>query len=378
MVPRSPSPTETAGGQTAGWSGTLGPHTTQCTMQQYLDLVDSILRTGTYKPNRTGVDTVAAFSQHYTVDLSDGFPLLTTKDLSGFRWNSLIHELLWYLSGEEHIRTLREETGIWDAWADENGGLETAYGRFWRRYPVPDGDARLEGEQWPDDAHRWVTEEEATTQGGRRLVFDQLQYVVDTLRENPQSRRLVVNAWHPANAADSTLPPCHYTFVFNVQGDRLNCHLTQRSGDVALGIPFNVAAYALLTHAVANRTGFDVGTFGHAVVDAHAYCGRGARGEWYADNLGDLQDRLRAVEEREEYRDVADWLAATAPAEDIDVAAGDKPYDHVPNLLRQCARPPRDRPRIEVADRPLDELEFDDFQLSDYDPAPGLDFAVAE
>jgi thymidylate synthase len=333
-------------------------------MQQYLDLVDSVLSSGTYKPNRTGVDTIAGFSRHYTVDLQEGFPLLTTKDLSGFRWNSLVHEVLWYLSGEEHIRSLREETGIWDAWADEDGRLDTAYGRFWRRFPVPDDDQRLPGESWPDDAHRWVSEGE----------FDQIQYVLDGLRENPNSRRLVVNAWHPANAAVSTLPPCHYTFVFNVQGSRLNCHLTQRSGDIALGVPFNVAAYAMLTQAVASQTGFELGTFGHTIVDAHVYCGTGDRGAWYADNLDALQSRLAAVDACEEYRDVREWLEREAPPE----ADEEEGYDHVPGLLEQCSREPRPRPSLDIADKPLDDLTADDIELSEYDPAPGIRFAVAE
>ena len=332
-------------------------------MQQYLDLVAGVLGSGTYKPNRTGVDTVAGFSQHYTVDLREGFPLLTTKDLSGFRWNSLIHELVWYLSGEAHIRDLREETGIWDAWADEDGHLDTAYGRFWRRYPVPEGDARLPGESWPDDDHRWLNDDG---------TFDQIAYVLDQLRENPHSRRIVVNAWHPANAAVSTLPPCHYTFVFNVQDGRLNTHLTQRSGDIALGIPFNVAAYSLLTHAVAQRVDLEVGEFGHTVVDAHVYCGEGARGEWYADNLAALQERVAAVDERAGYRDVREWLESTAPDEERDG------YDHVPGLLTQLSREPRERPRIDIADKPLDDLTYEDFELSGYDPAPGLEFAVAE
>jgi len=332
-------------------------------MRQYRELVDGVLRDGTYKLTRTGVDTVSAFSRHYEVDLREGFPLLTTKKLDGYRWNSLIHELLWYLSGEEHVRNLREETKIWDAWADEKGRLDTAYGRFWRRYPVPDEDARLDGEAWPEDAHRWLNDEG---------TFDQIQYVLDALRENPHSRRIVVNAWHPANATVSTLPPCHYTFVFSVQGDRLDCHLTQRSGDVALGVPFNVAAYSLLTHAVAQRTGFEVGSFGHTIVDAHVYCGHRARGEWYDDNLPALRDRLEAVDDPEEYLDVREWLEAEAPAED---EAG---YDHVPNLLTQLSREPRDRPRIEIADKPLEELAYEDIQLRDYESAPGLEFAVAE
>jgi thymidylate synthase len=172
----------------------------------------------------------------------------------------------------------------------------------------------------------------------------------------------------------STLPPCHYTFVFNVQGDRLNVHLTQRSGDVALGVPFNVAAYAMLTHAVAQRTGFEVGSFGHTIVDAHVYCGRGARGEWYADNLGALRERLAAVGDREEFRDVREWVEDAAPAD----PEGEAGYDHVPGLLEQLAREPRERPRIEVADVPLDDLSFEDVELHDYDPAPGISFEVAE
>jgi thymidylate synthase len=332
-------------------------------MEQYHDLVDGVLREGTYKPNRTGVDTVAGFSRGYEIDLAAGFPLLTTKDLSGYRWNSLIHELLWYLSGEEHVRNLSEETAIWDAWADEEGRLDTAYGRFWRRFPIPDEPDRLPGESWPQDAHRWVNDEG---------TFDQVAYVIDELRDNPSSRRLVVNAWHPANAAVSTLPPCHYTFVFNVQGDRLHTHLTQRSGDVALGVPFNIAAYSILTHVVAGQTDFEPGRFSHTIVDAHVYCGQGERGAWYADNLDELQSRVAAVDDREGYREVRDWVEATAPAE---AEAG---YDHVPGLLEQCAREPRERPELDVADVPLSELSFEDIQLRGYDPAPGIEFAVAE
>ncbi|MCU4925118.1 thymidylate synthase [Halobacteria archaeon AArc-dxtr1] len=338
-------------------------------MRQYLDLVDSVLSTGAYKPNRTGVDTISSFSEHYEVDLREGYPLLTTKRMDGYRWNSLLHEVAWYLSGEEHIRDLREETKIWDAWADEEGHLDTAYGRFWRRYPIPEEPSQLPGESWPDESQRWVTEEA----DGRR-TFDQLQYVIDTLSDSPTSRRLVVNAWHPANAAVSTLPPCHYSFVFNVQGDRLNCHLTQRSGDTALGIPFNIAAYALLTKIVAQQTGFEPGTFAHTVVDAHVYCGRGARGEWYADNLDALRARLADVDERAEYRGVRDWLEAEAPAE----AEGDERLDHVPGLLEQLAREPRSRPTLSVADVSIDEFSVEDVTLSAYDPHDGIRFSVAE
>jgi thymidylate synthase len=332
-------------------------------MRQYLDLVTDVLGSGTYKPNRTGVDTIAAFSRHYAVDLREGFPLLTTKDLSGARWNSLRHELVWYLSGDEHIRELREETGIWDAWADAEGRLDTAYGRFWRRFPVPD--EGLPGESWPDDSHRWRNDEG---------TFDQIAYALDQLRETPNSRRIVISAWHPANAAVSTLPPCHYTFVLNVQGDELNVHLTQRSGDVALGIPFNIAAYSLLATAIAGRTGFEPGTFAHTIVDAHVYCGAGDRGAWYADNLDDLQSRLAAVEDPEAYREVRAWVESTAPPE----PEAHERDDHVPGLLEQCAREPRARPEIDIADVPLDDLSADDIELSGYDPAPGIRFGVAE
>jgi thymidylate synthase len=334
-------------------------------MQQYLDLIDRVLRAGTYKPNRTEADSIASFSQHYEVDLTEGYPLLTTKALSGFRWNSLIHEFRWYLSGEAHIRNLQEETSIWDAWADDEGHLDTAYGRFWRRYPIPDDDAQLSGETWPEDGHRWTNDDG---------TFDQIQYVLDGLRENPNSRRYVVSAWHPANAAVSELPPCHYTFVVNVQGGRLNVHLTQRSGDVALGIPFNIAAYSLLAEVLAQRTGFELGSFGHTIVDAHIYAGKGERGEWYADNLGDLQNRLAAVDDPAGYQDVREWLLDAAPPE----AEGEEGFDHVPGLLTQLTREPRDRPTIDVADKPIDEIAFEDIELSGYDPAPGLSFEVAE
>ena len=338
-------------------------------MDAYQDLVAGVLAAGTHKPNRTGVDTISTFSRHYAVDLADGYPLLTTKRMDGYRWNSMLHEVCWYLSGEEHVRNLREETKIWDAWADEAGHLDTAYGRFWRRYPIPDGEDRLPGESWPDGAHRWVTEEE-----GGRLTFDQLQYVIDTLSDSPNSRRLVVNAWHPANAAVSTLPPCHYSFVFNVQGDRLNCHLTQRSADIALGVPFNIAAYSLLTTVIAQQTGFEPGEFAHTLVDAHVYCGANERGDWYANHLDQLQDRLADVDARGEYREVRDWLETEAPTE----REGEERLDHVPGMLEQLAREPLERPTLEVADVTIDELAYEDVELVDYESHEGIRFAVAE
>lgn len=334
-------------------------------MRAYLDTVERVLRTGTYKPNRTAVDTIAGFSEHYKVDLAAGYPLLTTKKMDGFRWDSMLYELFWYLSGQEHIRELREHTAIWDEWADEAGRLETAYGRFWRRYPIPPAADRLDGEAWPDEDHPCVTDEG---------TFDQLQHVIDRLETAPHSRRIVVNAWHPANAAVSKLPPCHYTYTFNVQGDELNLKLEQRSADIALGVPFNIAAYSLLLRLIAQQTGFEPGTFAHSLTDAHIYCGAGDRGAWYGDNLGRLQSRLREAETPEDYLEVREWLTATAPTE----AEGQTGYDHVPNLLEQLSRAPRERPTVSLADTTIDDFTVDDVALDGYDPHPRLRFAVAE
>jgi thymidylate synthase len=269
-------------------------------MREYLDLVHRVLSDGTRKKNRTGVDTISSFAEHYTVDLSGGFPLLTTKRVN---FNAMLHEVLWYLSGEDHIRNLRRHTKIWDPWADEEGNLDTAYGRYWRRFPS----ARLN-----PATGKYEVEE-----------VDQIARVIETLRTDPSSRRMVVTAWEPGNALDSRLPPCHYTFVFNVTDGRLNCHLTQRSGDIAIGIPFNLAAYSLLTRVLAQDTGLLPGRFSHTIVDAHVY------------------------------------------------------VNHVEGLKEQLTRVPRDLPRVEIAQKPLAELRFEDFTLVGYNPHPPIRFQVA-
>ena len=411
-------------------------------MEVYQSLVEHVLRTGTHKPNRTGVDTISTFNYNYEIDLRKGYPLLTTKKMDTFRWNSMLHELFWYFSGEHHIRKLSEETGIWDAWADDSLALPTAYGRFWRRYPVPEQTAHLDGEAWADDDMPWVTDEreyflnfdskpsedvalrrtedllpdnekwtfselrqldtiEETTvrftapEGfdkrhsiqaddvslqsavyGTGRVVDQLEYVVKTLKgenpnRSPHSRRLVVNAWHPANAIVSTLPPCHYTFAFNVQDDTLHLHLTQRSADIALGVPFNIACYAAILKLVAKETGFKMGKFAHSLVDAHAYCGEGERGEWYAENLDALQSDLYRATGADDYEAVLNQIEEKAPA-DPDTK------DHVPNLLRQLMRTPYERPTLEIADKPMNSLTTDDFTLTDYESHDPLSFGVAE
>lgn len=363
-------------------------------MKQYLNLVEEVLSNGNYKPNRTDVDTISKFGHFYRIDVSKGFPLLTTKDLSGYRWNSLIHELLWYFSGEEHIKNLREHTKIWDAWADEEGRLPTAYGRFWRRYPIPDEKDRLDGEWWPVENDEWLkeaveeydkTEKEVkqalnrwvTEEADGRKVFDQIQYVIDTLNgdhpfRGPESRRIIVNAWHPANAAVSRLPPCHYTFVFNVQNGKLNLHLTQRSGDIALGIPFNIAAYSLILKIIAKQTDLEVGEFAHTLVDAHLYCGKEERGKWYEDNIQEVQEKVRNAKENEDYLEIKEWIQENAPEQSEDRK------DHIPGLLEQLSREPRERPEMEIPDKSIDDIDYEDFELENYNPYPGIKFGIAE
>ena len=278
-------------------------------MKQYLDLVRHVLEHGVRKHSRTGVDTLAVFGANYRVDLEECYPLLTTKAMY---WKSMLHELLWYLSGEDHIRNLRQKTKVWDAWADADGNLETAYGYFWRKFPS--AKRRKDG--------TWEVRE-----------VDQIRYVIDEIRRNPNSRRLVVTAWEPGNAIASRLPPCHYTFAFQVQEGRLNCHLNQRSGDIALGIPFNLAAYSTLTTIIAQEVGLRPGVFSHFIVDAHIY----------------------------------------TRSED----GSNAEYDHVPGLREQLAREPRPLPRLVVAQKPLDELRFEDFRVEGYDPHPKIEFRVA-
>jgi thymidylate synthase len=278
-------------------------------VKQYHDLVKLVMEKGTHKKTRTGVDTISYFGAFYKVDLSEGFPLLTTKKM---QWKSLLHEVLWYLSGEDHIRNLRQHTKIWDAWADEDGNLETAYGYYWRHFPSAQKDK---------NGH-WQIKE-----------VDQIQYVIDEIMRNPSSRRLVVSAWEPGNATTSKLPPCHYSFVFNVNSGKLNCHLTQRSGDIALGIPFNLAAYSLLTQVIAQQVGLELGEFAHTIIDAHIYI---------------------------------------APE-----GSETEKYDHLIGLKEQLTREPLALPRLKIKSKPLDELCFEDFELINYRHHDKITFEVA-
>lgn len=299
-------------------------------MKQYLDLVREVLTRGTRKPNRTGVDTLSTFNVNYEIDLRQGFPLLTTKEIS---WKNIVVENLWFLSGDTHIGLLKKHgCKFWDPWADESGRVPSAYGNFWRHFPV-------HGVQGAPDG------------GGPRAGYsDQIAWVVDELKRNPMSRRLVVSAWAPGNAQASKLPPCHLLFALNVQHDEhgepmLCLHLTQRSADVALGVPYNIAGYALLLELFARFAGMPAGLFAHTLVDAHVYTAKGD---------GSMAE-----------------------------------HDHVPGLKKQLEREPRPLPRLAIspAIRSLEDLTpllqadtaaiMEHFVLTGYEPHPAIAFKVA-
>jgi len=209
-------------------------------MEQYLELLRRVRREGTVKDDRTRTGTLSVFGHQMRFDLSAGFPLLTTKKL---HMKSIIHELLWFLRGETNITYLKEHgVRIWDPWASESGELGPVYGKQWRAWETADG-----------------------------RVIDQMQWLVEEIARNPQSRRLIVSAWNAGEIEAMALPPCHCLFQFYVADGRLSCQLYQRSGDVFLGVPFNIASYALLTLMVAQVTGYAPGDFVHTFGDAHLY-----------------------------------------------------------------------------------------------------------
>jgi len=271
-------------------------------MQAYLDLVKTVLDHGSRRQNRTGVDTIAYFGYHYKVDLADGFPLLTTKKVY---FKSVIRELLWYLSGETHIRNLRKHTKIWDAWTSEAENWEVG---------------KMYGYQWVN----WEKYTPGPMEGEYSLThINQIQNVIELIKHNPESRRMVVSAWNPSVLDEIALPSCHAFFVFNVLDGFLNCHLSQRSGDIALGIPFNLANYAALTYMIARETGLKPGQFSHYINDAHIY------------------------------------------------------VNHIDGLKEQLTREPMALPKLIIADKQFWELKFEDFSLENYLHHPPIKFDVA-
>lgn len=263
-------------------------------MRQYLELLRYVLEHGTDKADRTGTGTRSVFGWQMRFDLNEGFPLVTTKKL---HLRSIVHELLWFLRGETNIAYLREnKVTIWDEWADADGELGPVYGKQWRRWSAPDG-----GE------------------------IDQIRWVVDEIRRNPDSRRLIVSAWNVADLPKMALMPCHALFQFYVADGKLSCQLYQRSGDIFLGVPFNIASYAMLTHMVAQVCGLGVGEFVHTLGDAHLYS------------------------------------------------------NHVEQAREQLSREPRPLPRLRLnpAVRDLFAFTYDDIAIEGYEPHPAIRAPVA-
>ena len=263
-------------------------------MRQYHDLIERILADGVEKHDRTGTGTLSVFGRQMRCDLGAGFPMLTTKKL---HLKSIVYELLWFLAGDTNIKYLNDHgVRIWDEWADERGDLGPVYGRQWRSWPAPDGSA-----------------------------IDQITNMVTAIRRNPDSRRLIVSAWNPADVDKMALPPCHCLFQFYVANGRLSCQLYQRSADVFLGVPFNIASYALLTLMVAQVTGYKPGDFVHTMGDAHLY------------------------------------------------------LNHLEQARLQLSRPPRSLPRmlLNPAVTDLFSFRYEDFTLEAYDPHPHIKAQVA-
>lgn len=267
-------------------------------MQNYLDLAQSILETGTPKSDRTGVGTTSLFGAQLRFDLAAGFPLITTKRV---HLKSIVHELLWFISGNTNIRYLQENgVTIWDAWADDEGELGPVYGSQWRSWP-------------------------AAAEGGGVRHIDQLTGLIEQIRENPDSRRLLINAWNVGEIKNMKLPPCHLLFQFGVAEERLSCSMYMRSCDVFLGLPFNIASYALLTQMIAQVTGLSLGDLIISLGDAHIYS------------------------------------------------------NHVEQVGKQLARDPRPLPtmKLDPSVKSLYDFRFEHFHLEDYDPHPGIKAPIA-
>lgn len=244
-------------------------------MRQYLDLLETVLTNGTRKDDRTGTGTLSIFGHQMRFDLSDGFPALTTKKL---HMKSIVGELIWFLQGSTNVRWLQERgIRIWDEWADADGELGPVYGHQWRSWPTPDG-----------------------------RHIDQIAKVVESIRTNPDSRRHIVSAWNVSEVDDMALPPCHTLFQFYVADGRLSCQLYQRSADVFLGVPFNIASYALLTHMVAAVTGLEPGDFVHTFGDAHLYLNHLEQAKLQLDRQPRALPRLRLAPRT----DLADFVEA--------------------------------------------------------------------
>ncbi len=263
-------------------------------MRQYLDLLDRILKEGTVKEDRTGTGTISVFGHQMRFNLEEGFPLLTTKKL---HLKSIIYELLWFLNGDTNVKYLHDHgVSIWDEWADEEGGLGHIYGYQWRSWPKPDGTS-----------------------------LDQISQVVHDIKHSPNSRRLIVSAWNAGDIENMALPPCHALFQFYVANGKLSCQLYQRSADTFLGVPFNIASYALLTMMMAQVCGLKPGEFVHTLGDTHIY------------------------------------------------------LNHIEQVKLQLTREPRALPRMEINPdvKNIFDFKYEDFTLCDYNPHPHIKGAIS-
>jgi len=263
-------------------------------MKQYLDLLDYVLKNGTKKEDRTGTGTISTFGYQMRFNLQEGFPLLTTKKL---HLKSIIYELLWFLNGDTNIKYLNEHrVKIWNEWADANGDLGNIYGYQWRSWPAPDGGS-----------------------------VDQISQVVESIKNNPDSRRHIVSAWNVADLKNMALPPCHILFQFYVADGKLSCQLYQRSADIFLGVPFNIASYAVLLKMIAQATGLEAYEFIHTLGDAHIY------------------------------------------------------LNHIEQVKQQLKREPRSLPNLKINPKKKDifSFEFEDFELENYDPHPHIKGAIS-
>ncbi len=346
-------------------------------MYQYLSHSLKVLsdKNTVYKPNRTGVDSVSRFGHQNEYDLSEGFPISTTKKIP---FKQVVHELLWFLRGDTNIKYLvNNGVHIWDDNAFQHflirqGRMDIkpytqewidGKGEFIERIKVDDGFSKFNGtlgdvygKQW----RKWRNYE-----GGQ---IDQIKKTIESLRNFPNSRRHIVSAWNVAEVDSMALPPCHSLFQFNVSDGKLDCQLYQRSCDMFLGVPFNIASYALLTHIVAQQTGLKPGSFIHTFGDAHFYCGRGKRGEWYSKNLQALKLMLGECSKDSDFLELTKFIEGSAPVEE----PLENGLDHVTGILEQMARMPRKLPKVKINNKDLEELTVEDFELIDYEPHPHI------
>ncbi|MCA9485815.1 MAG: thymidylate synthase [Nanoarchaeota archaeon] len=358
-------------------------------MKGYHSLARKILthKDSGYKPNRTGIDTISYFGTQKRFDLRKGFPLLTTKKMFT---RGIIEELIWFMQGDTNIKTLlNKNVHIWDDNAFHDFHKKTGkpepplYTKEWydardsfvQRIQEDDAFSSKHGDLGPIYGRQWrkwkafdIDEEGNPT---KEVVIDQLENLVTGLQKSPSSRRLIVTSWNPHDVPKMALPPCHDFFHVNVQDDNLDLLMYQRSADTFLGVPFNISSYAMLTQILAKQADLKPRTFIHSFGDAHFYCGRGERGEWYKNNHKRIAEEIKEIHKFEDplqYLDLKSQIESEAPEE--------KPYedglDHVTGILEQLSRTPKPLPMMEIANKPYNELTADDFKLSAYEHHPSI------